>query len=371
MNLATSKRFGLWPVVMMTLLSVGLVNHVTVIPLLLDAAKRDAWLSVPVAFIITLPVVAFPLHRILVKLNGERLDRWLCNRLPRLVAWLVIFIFICIQLMTAFSTLVDVTSWTTSTYLPRTPAIVTTSLFCLLCLFAAVSGLRTIAFVSCILLPIVVILGDFVMSANMPAKDYSYLLPMLENGITPVFKGAIQSLSSFLEISYLLMIQHHLSKKFKSWHLALLTLFIAVLTIGPTIGAITEFGPSEAEIMRYPAYTQWRIVKIGDYIEHVDFFAVFQWLSGALIRISMPIYIAHEFGPLRWMKRKWIGLSMIAFIFIIGTMIVLNHKLAYERAERLYFCYAGIVQIAVLLFIWVIPAKNKQTKAGKEGGSMG
>ncbi|WP_173275380.1 endospore germination permease [Paenibacillus sp. NEAU-GSW1] len=363
MDLVSRKRFGLWPVVMMTLLSVGLVNHVTIIPLLLDTAKRDAWLSVPVGFIIMLPIVAFPLHRTLVKLNGKRIDRWLNDRMPRIVAWLVIFTFICIQLMIAFATLVDVVSWTSSTYLPRTPPVVTACLFCILCLVAAASGLRTIAFLSCILLPIVVVLGDFVMSANMPAKEYSYLLPLLENGAAPVLKGALQSLSSFLEITYLLMIQHHMSKKFKSWHLVLLTFVLAVLTIGPTVGAITIFGPVEASIMRYPAYTQWRIVKVGDYIEHVDFFAVYQWLSGALIRIAMPIYIAHEFGPLRWMKRKWIGLSIIVFLFIIAATIMLKHKLAYERWEETYFWYAGVVQLAILLFVWAIPAKTKRVKS--------
>ena len=43
------------------------------------------------------------------------------------------------------------------------------------------------------------------------------------------------------------------------------------LTLGPLIGAITEFGPNEATKQRYPAYEEWGLVTIGRYIEHLDF----------------------------------------------------------------------------------------------------
>ncbi|GGG51321.1 GerAB/ArcD/ProY family transporter [Paenibacillus radicis (ex Gao et al. 2016)] len=362
------KPFSLWPVVMMTLLSVGLVNHVIVVPLLLDAAKRDAWLSVPVALIVALPVVALPLHRVLIKLNGERIDTWLKRRMPRFFAWLLIVFFIAISLLVAFGTMVDVVRWTSATYLPDTPQLIVCCIFGGLCLYAAVSGLRAIAYISCILLPVVVLLGDFVMSANMPAKDYHYLLPMLENGFSPVLRGALNSLTSFMEITFLLLIQHHFKSRFKAWHLMLLTVVLGLLTLGPTIGAITEFGPEEASNMRYPAYSQWRMVKIGDYFEHVDFFAVFQWLSGAFIRIAVPIYIVNELGPFRRLKRQWIGMSVAAVLIVTGTYVMLKHMRYYRAMLEFYFSFAWIALLAVLLLLWAIPAKADRKKAISTGG---
>ncbi|WP_042163871.1 endospore germination permease [Paenibacillus gorillae] len=362
------KPFSLWPVVMMTLLSVGLVNHVIVVPLLLNVAKRDAWLCVPVALIIVLPIVALPLHRVLIKLNGERIDTWMKRRMPRFISWLFIVFFIVISLLVAFGTMVDVVRWTSATYLPETPQLVVCCIFGGLCLYAAIAGLRTIAYISCILLPVVVLLGDFVMSANMPAKDYHYLLPMLENGFSPVLRGALNSLTSFLEITFLLLIQHHFKSRFKAWHLILLTLGFGLLTLGPTIGAITEFGPEEASNMRYPAYSQWRMVKIGDYFEHVDFFAVFQWLSGAFIRIAVPIYIANEFGPFKRLKRQWIGMSAAAMLIVAATCVMLNHMRYYRMLLGYYYSYAWIILFAVLLFLWAISAKTGRTKAIATGG---
>ena len=366
----TSKPIALWPIVMMTLLSVGLVNHVIVVPLLLAEAKRDAWLCIPVALIIALPVAAFPLQRVMYKMNRVRFDEWLRQRIPAFFVWLILAIINLALLFVAFGSLVDVVAWTTNTYLPQTPQIVVLFVFCFISMYAAMNGLRTIAYVSCILLPIVVVLGDFVMSANMPAKDYSYLLPMFEMGMYPIFKGAAYSLSAFMELSFLLLIQHEMTRSFKKWHLLLLTLMIMLLALGPTVGAITLFGPTEASIMRYPAYSQWRLVKIGKYFEHVDFFAVFQWLSGALIRISLPLYLIQIYGPLKGIKRRWISMLITICILAAASFTVLMRMKWYMILMHAYFQVAWIVFGVILLLLWILSFR-KATKAAKPETTQG
>ncbi|GLX67129.1 hypothetical protein MU1_14730 [Paenibacillus glycanilyticus] len=366
-----AKPIGLWPIVMMTLLTVGLVNHVIVVPLLLAEAKRDAWLCVPVALIIALPVAAFPLQRVMHKMNRVRFDQWLRQqKVPTFFVWLLLAIVNLSLLFVAFGALVDVVAWTSTTYLPRTPQFMVLLVFCVICMFAAMNGLRTITYVSCILLPLVVVLGDFVMSANMPVKDYHYLLPLLEGGMYPVFKGAVYSLSAFMELSFLLLVQHEMKKSFKKWHLILLTLMLMLLTMGPTIGAITLFGPEEASYMRYPAYSQWRLVRIGKYFEHVDFFAVFQWLSGALVRISLPLYLLSIYGPFQKIRRKWIGMMITVVILASISLLVLMHMNWYMILMHAYFMSAWILFGVVLLIVWLLSFR-KSTNADKpnaEGG---
>ncbi|MGO4109330.1 endospore germination permease [Paenibacillus sp. YAF4_2] len=358
-----SKPIGLWPIVMMTLLSVGLVNHVIVVPMLLAEAKRDAWLCIPVALIIALPIAAFPLQRVMFKMNRVRFDEWLKQHVPAFFVWLILAIINLALLFVAFGTLVDVVSWTSNTYLPETPQIVVLFVFCFICMFAAMNGLRTITYVSCILLPIVVGLGDFVMSANMPVKDYRYLLPMFEMGFSPIFKGAVHSLSAFMELSFLLLIQHEMTKSFKKWHLILLTVMLMVLTIGPTMGAITLFGPNEASLMRYPAYSQWRLVKIGKYFEHVDFFAVFQWLSGALVRISLPLYLIQIYGPFKKLKNKWISMLITVLILAVASFIVLMKMKWYMILMHAYFSVAWIIFGILLLLLWMLSFRKVRKTA--------
>src|SRR5690606_14316802 len=105
-------------------LSVGMVNHVLVIPLILDAAFRDAWMSTFVTLIVILPWMAVPFYGLLVKLNGQRLDRWMNSRLPKLFKWVILgFFWLCLFVI-VIETLIITSSWTSTTYLNNTPPVV-------------------------------------------------------------------------------------------------------------------------------------------------------------------------------------------------------------------------------------------------------
>lgn len=346
------KPFGILPAIAILILSVGLVNHVISVPMLLGAAHRDAWMCVWVAMLILLPWTAIPLFGALKKMKQIPIDQWLLQRLHPVFVWLLITVFLADLLLIAYETLIVTSSWTATTYLPNTPTFVIEIVFLALCLFAASSGLRTIAYMSCLLLPLVVLLGDFVMSTNMPHKDYRYLLPMLENGISPVIQGANRAITAFSELFTLLFIQHHIKGTFKRWHLILLVLFLALLTFGPITGAISEFGPAEAENMRYPAFSQWRLVSIGRYLEHVDFFAVFQWLSGALIRLSLAIHIIAEFGPVRRLKRKWISTALLAIVLAVPAYFGTKNMMLYRLVQQWTFSYLGLFMVFLVVCVW-------------------
>src|SRR5690606_22187538 len=140
-----------------------------------------------------------------------------------------------------------------------------------------------------ILLPFVIVFGDFVMTANLPAKNYSLILPIAEHGWQPVFLGGLYVGGGLVELIVILLLQQELKKKVALWKLWLLSLFLVLLVFGPVLGAIAEFGPAEAARLRYPAFEEWRLVTIGNYIRHVDFFSIFQWLSGAFVRIAVSL----------------------------------------------------------------------------------
>ncbi|WP_141504002.1 GerAB/ArcD/ProY family transporter [Paenibacillus luteus] len=354
------KLFGILPSMFMMILSVGLVNHVLVVPLLLDAAKRDAWVCVPAGIVFVLLWAIVPLYGLLKRMNGLPIDQWLKQGLPRLAAGLVIGIFLLIQLMLAFETLIMTASWTATTYLPKTPSFVVCAVFLGLCLFASISGLRAIAYASCILLPLVVLLGDFVMSANMPHKDYHFLLPMFENGMGTIMEGVFFTLTSSSELFGFMFIQHHIRGKFKRWHFIVLVLFLSLLTLGPVMGAISEFGPVEAAKMRYPAFSQWRLVSIGKYFEHVDFFAIFQWMSGALIRLSISIHILSEFGPMRRLRRRWISPVVLGGVILAVSTYGINHMLEIRQAMHLFFWYTGMFVMVLVSVLWILSLFWKQ-----------
>ncbi|MBH5317333.1 endospore germination permease [Paenibacillus sp. GSMTC-2017] len=354
------KPFGITATFAIIILSVGLVNHVLIVPLLLGEAGRDAWMSVLLSLTVILPWSLIPLCAILKKMNKTRIDIWLKERLHPLIAGALITYFLILIMITGLETLIVTSSWTGTSYLPRTPFLAIIIILLCLCHYAASMGLRTIAYISCLLIPIVVFFGDFVMSANMPNKDYRYVLPMLEHGAIPVITASMNCLTAFSELFSLLFIQHHMSKRMSRWHMIILVLFLALLAIGPILGAISEFGPVEATKLKYPAYSQWRLVTVGKYFEHVDFLAIFQWLAGALVRISLAIYILIEFSPINRMKRKWAGYLIISVVFVIFATYWTNHMSLYQEIIKWRFKNIGLITLMVVLFIYAISFMKKR-----------
>jgi hypothetical protein len=155
----------------------------------------------------------------------------------------------------------------------------------------------------------------------------------------------------------------------------LLGLFLIILVIGPTVGAIAEFGPAEAARLRYPAYEEWRLVVIGRYIRHLDFFSIYQWLSGAFVRISMTMYIIAEMivGDNSPRKRHACLLFLLAVNVFIAALHI-SDELYYTFLSQYYLPGSLMFSTSVLLILFILAVlyKRKENKANgnRSGGSQ-
>ena len=353
---------GIFPVFSMVILGVGLMNHVMVLPPLLQVAGRDAWISTIVPYLLWI----WLLYAVMKITRQQYIFDWLQNACGAWVstAFKIVFIFYAFAIFT--TTQQETVMWTHVSFLPQTPRLVLALALMLLCYRAAFHGLRAIAVTTGILLPIVIVFGDFVMSANMPQKNYSLLWPILENGWLPPVKGCLVLLGGLSEILLLLLIQHTLKKRLTLWSLWLLGIFLVVLIIGPAIGAITEFGPVEAARMRYPAYEEWRLVVMGRYIRHLDFLSIYQWLSGAFVRISMSMYFIAELivGPGKPRRRHACLLILFALNVAIAALHISDEQY-YFFLSHVYLPGSFLLSTGVLLILFILAViyGRKENKA--------
>lgn len=108
---------------MILMLSTGLLKHVIVIPILLDAAKRDAWISVLLACGLTLVWAAF-LYAGMAKLNKRHLFDWLAKAYHPIVGrMLAVFIGLYLFAICAVTTR-DTVYWIHLTFSPETPIMI-------------------------------------------------------------------------------------------------------------------------------------------------------------------------------------------------------------------------------------------------------
>ncbi|MFB9753562.1 endospore germination permease [Paenibacillus hodogayensis] len=346
-------------VFMVMMLVNGLTSHVIVNPLLLDASGRDAWISVIMTGFVYVPWCGLLVY-IMKKSGRRKLQEWLAERTSPLVSWLfMIPVFLQLYLIGSM-TVTHTAIWTVTNYLPATPQYVLIIMLVLVCHYAAMNGLRTIAIGAGILLPTVVGLGIFVAISNTSEKDYNLLRPFLENGLQPPVHGMIFAGGAFVEIILLLFVQHRLKNRVRAWQIMLLGVVLVYITLGPIIGAITEFGPKEAAKQMVSPYEQWRLVKLGNYIEHVDFLSVYQWLAGASLRISFALFLISDMLPIRKEKaRRWVVLG-ISVSLIVVALLTSDQSTFYLWLFKIYFPLS-LLNALVLTAAWAIIALFDKT----------
>jgi spore germination protein (amino acid permease) len=343
--------------------SSGILNHVIIIPLLLRTAGRDAWVSVLLAGVVQVAVWVPLLAFIMRRSRQLHLGDWLRQRAgtfaSRVITGLAAFYFFTL----CWLTLRDVTGWTKVSYLPGTPKIVITFAFALVITAMAGAGLRSIVIANGILLPIVITLGLFVMSANMPHKDYNLMFPLLEDGYGPMIRGMAYAGIGLSEISWFLFLQHRLRSQVRTLPLLVVGVLLIHLTLGPLLGAIAIFGPEESARMRFPSYEQWRLVTFGHFFEHVDFLSIYQWLCGAFIRISMGVHIALDILGLTGRKRMAAALTTGVALFVSALYPVSDT--AFDAILMNVFVPGGLVFIASLCLLLFVLAATERQAAGE------
>jgi spore germination protein KB len=364
-----SAGLGVFPIFCIMMLGVGLMNHVIVLPALLQEAKRDAWISALVCLIPYLGWIAL-MHFIMRQTRQQPIIPWLHERFGSLMSGSVRIIFIIYLLFISVITLKETVTWTQGTYMPRTPEVALILPLMVLCFFASRIGIRAIAIVAGILLPLVVVFGDFVMSANLPRKEYILLTPTLEHGWMPILGGCLYVGGGLAELVTLLLLQHQSKKNIRFWSIGLLGVFLIGLILGPVTGAISEFGPILAANLRYPAFEQWRLVSLGRYVQHVDFLSIYQWLSGAFVRISITIYLIVELitdGKPPNEKQSIIWLSIVCFVLVVLAMLPISDIQFLYFLKTMYLPGSLWLASVVLGILFLLVLISNRTRVNTSG----
>jgi spore germination protein KB len=354
-------KISFFQVCMIFMLMNGLTNHVIVNPMLLDTSGRDAWISVLLAGLLFLPWCA--LLVVFMKRSGQqKLQPWLASKTNNVVSWIIV-IPICLQLfLIGWSTVLHSATWTIANYMPSTPKFALVIVLCLACHFYATSGLRMIAISAGILLPVVIALGYFVSFSNTPQKDFTLLQPILEHGWQPAINGMLYAGGGFIELVMIMAVQHRVKAGVRVWKIAILAVLLVYITLGPIIGGITEFGPEEAAKQSESPYEQWRLVKLGNNIEHVDFLSVFQWLSGAIIRISFVQFLLGELLPFSNPRQRNWFILFVTISYMALSMLPLEKYTVYLWMYRFYFPISFVVALFVSIVCISIALFSKKFK---------
>lgn len=343
---------------LLIILSTGLLNHVILIPNLLLAAGRDSWLSVIVTFPISI-IFIWIIYFIVKNSPNEGFFSMIRQRLGKTFSIILSIPVMLYLFISSYVTFRDLMIWLKAYFLVDSSVWMINVILIIVCFIITLLGIKSMAISSGFLLPLVMLFGIFIAITNHNSKDLSFLFPLLADGYSPVVKGVIYSFSGLLEIYLVVLLQPFAQEPIKFRQLFILVTILTGLIFGPLTASIMEFGVDEATRFQYPAYEQWRILSIGEYISHLDFFALYQWLSGALIRIGLFMYLLGTFFS---NKKKHYRLNLklvgILYICLLGVMTInIDTHLFYQVIYKYFlpacmlFFLIQILLSALILFV--------------------
>ncbi|MBX9957737.1 endospore germination permease [Peribacillus simplex] len=343
--------------------AVGLKNHVTILPHLLPSAKRDGWISVLLALglILIWCLLLFYIHKSTGQTN---IFVWVETNIGMATGKILSIATSIFFASLAAVSLKEMIVWTKVSYLPITPPILEIILFTGLCFFLASTNIQTIVITNTFVLTAVIVFGIFVAIANIQFKDFSLLKPLMENGWSPVVSGMIYPLSGLIELIVILFMQQKVHGQLKFKVFTLNAIILTWLILGPLIGSITEFGPLEASRQKYPAFEQWGLVTLGRFIEHLDFLSIYQWLTGAFIRVSFFLFLSLEVLSIKKKRSKTILLLAYSILLIVANAYSFSDVILYHiiGAFVMPITFWFFLAVSILLSIFVFSSNRRKRR---------
>ncbi|WP_129691174.1 GerAB/ArcD/ProY family transporter [Gottfriedia acidiceleris] len=348
----------------LVLFSSILMHHFILIPILLDIAGRDSWISVVIAFPVLIIWLCI-LYYIMIKTEQKSITLLIKQRYGNIAYFIIVIPLLAFLLINTYFALKNISSWITIIYLPKTPIIVIEVCLLIICTYCAHAGITSIAVISVFLFPFVLLFELFLDGANIQFMHINWMKPMLQNGWNSIFKGSFFIAGGYIELLFLLLVQHHIKKRVKFRQLFFLGFLILLSSLFPLFYSISLFGPQLSEKMRYPVFEQWRLLGIGQFIQHVDFISVYQFMSVSFIRIALTLYLCIDILNIRSKRTQkkflWsLSFALLAVICIPITDLKLHSFFKYNYIP---IFVPVIFFISILLVLFVLKFKVKP-KAG-------
>ena len=338
------------------------MNHLYVVPIILELAGRDAWLS-PLLLLLTgiITVLIYSeLGRIMPDLSLMEIP---CKLLGRFIGKMVCLLYILYFLIPPAITLRGLMGFMTISFMPYTPPYIFGFCFLLICTYAVFIGFEGIVRANEILFPLLVFTGLIFSVMTSPEKNYQRLYPILEKGFYPVLHGSTPLLALLGELVVICMfiptIKQSISLRITN---VIIIISIFILLIGPLTGTIAVHGIELASRLHYPTYSELDCIQASGVIENLRGAAVYIWTLGIFGRVSLYYYASvigttKLLGLTDYRKTVW----PIGVIILILSLFLFPDTLMIKRFIEHGYTYisicVGIIFPAIFLIIALLKKK--------------
>ena len=337
-----------WGMFFLLLMTLPIMGHVVILPLMLDVAGRDGWISIFLALPLGI-LFAWSIYKLRQKYPAPdflaafraQAGGWLV--LPLRILMIVYLLFLSVYSLACITDMVHIA------FLPGTPIWLLTAWFMLFCFYAVHKGVRSISLISTLLGIVGMITGHTVTAMATPRKELANLLPVLEFGITGPLIGTMVLCSIWIELLFLLVIPIENIREKRLFLLWVIGVLLNGLMMMSTLtGAVMIFGFGQADEFTFPALETVRIISLG-FIDRFDIYGMMLMSFGCYIRISLYLRLAYH---LMLHKKSENTAWGKALLWLLGICVAVA---AYFLAEEHYNMIKTSVFYSWMVFLYPLP----------------
>ncbi|MFC5590682.1 endospore germination permease [Sporosarcina soli] len=330
-------------------------------------AGNDLWISPIIASLAGFLIVfiAITLHKLYPGKTVMQYSEDIMGRIPGKVSGFFVLIF---YMEVTGSVIRNYSDFILTSFLFRTPLIFVVVSMLFLCAFCIYGRLEVLARCAQFLFPIFILPLFF--SILFLAKDFHFgnILPILENGIMPTFKGAIPPSGWFGEIFVIAFLLPYLADEKKGMKFGMYSVLGTMLTfVIVNLAALFVLGMATSN-KTYPLMNAIRYANLGSFFENIEAVIMAVWIVGAFVKISVLYYVL-ALGTAQWLNLSdyrpvvWpIGILLVQF-----TFWGLPSEMAVGRFDATDFpLYSFFIQLSLPLFLLVIALMRNKYKKKKD-----
>ncbi|MCB2292859.1 endospore germination permease [Clostridium algoriphilum] len=313
---------------------------------------RDSWISVIIASILMFLYFIYILY-VCKKRNCYNMDEIYHRALGNTIGNIFLILFV----ITLFISLIESSSVEASALninlLSDTPPWFFLLFIIIPAIYITMKGTRSITIIVIIGIFLIMVSGIILAILTAKYKKYTYLLPIMGNGVTkPFILSIIKALGCYgsiaITIPYLSRVRNR-SKIAK--HCIIAILIVIQMEIFASIGILSTFSLVRVLSINYPKLIQTQLISYLSFIEGGEFFVMLQMVGGWFIKyilgLNAMLILLKNLSFINKYTVYIISLFVFIISFFISDKIIVLYKFLNIYA---YFSLISFIVIPTIIF---------------------
>ncbi|MFL0504342.1 endospore germination permease [Ureibacillus sp. 179-F W5.1 NHS] len=346
---------------MLGISSITVTGHLLFIPVIIDHAGRDSWISLLLAIFPAI-LIGFTVALLSQRYPGRSMVEYCQLILGKWLGSLVVIIFLVYFLHEISLSIRGFGEFYTSAVTPRTPIAVFFIAILILAAYAVHCGLEVISKTNQAILVILIPIVIFATILTQKDKDYLNFLPILENSIGPALDGTLALTSLYSSIFVLSMIFPYVNNTKRLKRYSIVTMIILVIMfIGPITGVVAIYGEERAKGLYFPTFLTLRDIEIGA-LQRLDILGILLWSLASFAKVALFLY-AIVLGIAQLFKLKDYKILVIPVGALVSIISLINGEDLngiFRFLENYYPFYSTFVGLILPLLLLIISQFRKK-----------